>query len=99
MPPTSTAVLEAVAAEWRAEPAVIVSRSRTPWAMEARDAAVLLLVESAGLPASDAARRVGRHTAESAFLDRARARYATMPRFAARVEALRAQLGEARHGG
>jgi hypothetical protein len=111
-PPTSTAAIEAVARAWEVEPAVLIGPGRDATLVEARDAALILLTEEAGLTASAAARRMGR-TPDPDYVRRARDRRWRNGDFAERLEAVRrelrgeparcphcgAALGEARRGG
>lgn len=89
--PSSTAVLRAVAADYQTNAARMVGPSRRPWLVEARDAALLLLVDDVGLTPTAATRRLGRKP-DPVYITRARVRYGANEGFRARVAQIRGAL-------
>lgn len=103
MQPNSRVVIDTIARLYETEAAALVGPAREAWLVEARDAALLLLVDSVGLRPSAACRRLGR-LPDPVYLSRARVRYRANERFAARVDEARGILGgaavdDAAHGG
>jgi hypothetical protein len=90
-PPTSAAVLRAVADAWEMPVETITSPARDAEAVAARDAVLLLLVEEAGLTGAGATRQIGRMP-DPSYVPRARLRRQRDGDFAARLEAVRRAL-------